>query len=203
MTFREECEAVCRDLVEMLVEKNARYGDSALNPLRVFSRAGALEQIDVRLDDKLSRLARGTGEENEDVRRDLLGYLVLREVALRRGGECGEVPHEMGLDRWAREVREDVLRRLLWWVLCDNHVGASSSTIVARLIFGVPRNSDDVYGDSVPLDEADLDRCRRLLSQVPELRAWLPDLPGKVREAQRAEWEVAVRKLLGGDHEAR
>lgn len=62
-----------------LREKNKAYGDSALRPLRCFSRADAVEQIKVRIDDKLSRIARGAGIDamDEDVIRDLVGYLAL------------------------------------------------------------------------------------------------------------------------------
>ena len=82
-----EIRAVCDDLKDMLVSKNARYGDSALDPVRVFSRADPVEQIKVRLDDKLSRLSRGAGmdaSDGEDVVNDLMGYLVLLKIALRR-----------------------------------------------------------------------------------------------------------------------
>ena len=70
----------CDELREMLLEKNRKYGDSALNPVRVFSRASTREQILVRLDDKLSRLSRGSGREDEDVVLDILGYLILLQV---------------------------------------------------------------------------------------------------------------------------
>lgn len=83
MTFREELEREIQDLKEMLLEKNAAYGDSALDPVRIFSRADAAEQIRVRLDDKLSRLARGS-DAGEDVVLDLLGYLILLRIAERR-----------------------------------------------------------------------------------------------------------------------
>ena len=76
--IREECTA----LAEFLVAKNKAYGDSALAPLRVFSRASVEEQILVRLDDKLSRLARGS-DVGEDVVLDLLGYLVLLRIQRR------------------------------------------------------------------------------------------------------------------------
>ena len=67
---------VCADITAMLLAKNAAYGNSALDPVRVFSKASPTEQILVRLDDKLSRLARGHAA-GEDVVRDLIGYLVL------------------------------------------------------------------------------------------------------------------------------
>jgi len=75
----EECDA----LKTMLLEKNRAYGDSALAPVRIFSRADPVEQIRVRLDDKLSRLARGSAA-GEDVINDLLGYLILLRIAERK-----------------------------------------------------------------------------------------------------------------------
>lgn len=76
--IREECDALC----EMLLAKNRAYGNSALEPVRVFSRASSVEQLLVRIDDKLSRLARGSAA-GEDVEQDLLGYLILLRVARR------------------------------------------------------------------------------------------------------------------------
>jgi hypothetical protein len=63
----------------MLLAKNEAYGNSALDPLRIFSRAEPDELIRVRLDDKLSRIARGQAA-GEDVEADLLGYLILLRV---------------------------------------------------------------------------------------------------------------------------
>lgn len=79
----EECDL----LKGLLLEKSRAYGNSALEPLRVFSKADTEEQIRVRLDDKLSRLARGS-DAGEDVELDLLGYLVLLRVARRMRAEA-------------------------------------------------------------------------------------------------------------------
>lgn len=68
--------SVCLGVARFLIRKNAAYGNSALNPVRVFSKASAEEQILVRLDDKLSRLARGSAA-GEDVLLDIVGYIVL------------------------------------------------------------------------------------------------------------------------------
>lgn len=75
--------AECDALAAMLLEKNAAYGNSALEPVRVFSKASPIEQILVRIDDKLSRLARGSAA-GEDVELDLLGYLILLRVARQK-----------------------------------------------------------------------------------------------------------------------
>lgn len=78
--IRDECMAV----YQMLLDKNMRYGNSAITPLRIFSKADALEQIRVRIDDKLSRIAhQSPGREDEDVVMDLIGYLILLRVARR------------------------------------------------------------------------------------------------------------------------
>lgn len=81
--FRKDLRQVMESIENMLIRKNEAYGDSALNPVRIFSKSDSIEQINVRLDDKLSRLARGD-EAGEDVYMDLIGYLVIREIAKLR-----------------------------------------------------------------------------------------------------------------------
>lgn len=73
----------CDDLKEFLLEKNRSYGDSALNPVRIFSRASPIEQIKVRLDDKISRLGCGKEYPGDDTIKDLAGYLVLFMIAIQ------------------------------------------------------------------------------------------------------------------------
>ena len=65
----------------MLLEKNRLYGDSATNPVRVFSKAYPTEAILIRMDDKLSRIRNMNRDDTEDAYLDLLGYLVLYRVA--------------------------------------------------------------------------------------------------------------------------
>jgi hypothetical protein len=73
----------CDFIAELLLEKNRQYGDSALNPVRIFSSADPVEQINVRIDDKLSRIASNQADDAEDAELDLIGYLVLKRVAMR------------------------------------------------------------------------------------------------------------------------
>jgi hypothetical protein len=82
----EDIRAVCNEVADLLIEKNRSYGDSALSPVRIFSKdASPIEMINVRIDDKISRLLKGNGNHfYEDVEKDLIGYLVLKRVALRR-----------------------------------------------------------------------------------------------------------------------
>lgn len=74
-------EETCDKIKNLLLEKNRAYGDSALSPVRIFSNASAEEQLLVRLDDKISRLARGKEFPGDDTLMDLAGYLVLLMVA--------------------------------------------------------------------------------------------------------------------------
>jgi hypothetical protein len=76
----DEIRAVCTEIADLLVSKNQAYGNSALDPVRIFSKADATEQINVRIDDKISRLVRGQAA-GEDVELDLIGYLVLKRVS--------------------------------------------------------------------------------------------------------------------------
>jgi hypothetical protein len=83
MTIQEEIVAECDSIKRMLLDKSAAYGNSALDPVRIFARTDAVEQLKVRIDDKLSRLARGSGQIAEDTTSDLIGYLVLLRIAER------------------------------------------------------------------------------------------------------------------------
>ncbi len=78
-------EDVCDEVKILLLRKNKAYGNSALEPMRIFSRADAVEQIRVRIDDKLSRIKNGMEKDMvpEDTVMDLIGYLVLLRVAER------------------------------------------------------------------------------------------------------------------------
>lgn len=79
-TVQAAIRQACDDLCAMLLDKNRAYGNSALDPVRIFSRAPTREQLLVRIDDKISRVARGR-EAGEDVVVDLAGYCVLVIVA--------------------------------------------------------------------------------------------------------------------------
>src|SRR3954470_4467180 len=80
----QEIAQQCVQVAALLLKKNAAYGDSALNPLAVFARdLTPSERMGVRMDDKLSRLARGAAD-GEDIETDLIGYLVLQRIARAR-----------------------------------------------------------------------------------------------------------------------
>lgn len=82
LSFEEMVDRVLTNVGEILVEKNKAYGNSALEPCRVFSKSSTIEQLLVRIDDKLSRIrTKGFGSSDEDAVMDLIGYLVLLVIA--------------------------------------------------------------------------------------------------------------------------
>lgn len=75
----------CEFIKKFLLEKNSKYGDSALEPLRIFSKASNVEQINARIDDKLTRMKNRLNNEDEDIVLDLIGYLILKRIAEKNG----------------------------------------------------------------------------------------------------------------------
>tara|TARA_B110000902_G_scaffold22899_1_gene25476 strand:+ start:1241 stop:1573 length:333 start_codon:yes stop_codon:yes gene_type:complete len=70
------------EVMNLLLEKNAAYGDSALNPVGIFSRGNAVDSLCARIDDKLMRIkSKGITPDTEDTVQDLIGYLILLKIA--------------------------------------------------------------------------------------------------------------------------
>jgi hypothetical protein len=85
LDFEQKVDAVLAEVKAVLMRKNKTYGNSALKPVKIFSKAAPGEQLASRMDDKLSRIANGCdGKDGEDTRLDLIGYLVLDRI--NRGG---------------------------------------------------------------------------------------------------------------------
>lgn len=71
----------CLDVAQMLIDKNISYGNSALDPIRIFSTTDATEQLKVRIDDKLNRVKNNQGFAGDNDIDDLIGYLILYKIA--------------------------------------------------------------------------------------------------------------------------
>ena len=97
MNFQQEVYQVLSEITEMLIAKNQKYGNSAIEPLGIFSELTPEEGLKVRIDDKLKRIKNGSlDKDDEDVINDLIGYLVLLKIlhkkdqpneALKKGAE--------------------------------------------------------------------------------------------------------------------
>lgn len=96
---KDKIRAVGNEVIELLIEKNESYGDSALEPANVFANGDAVENLCARIDDKLMRIKtqgfRGYGEDNV---KDLIGYLILLRIALDNEND---EPH---LQEWQQEI---------------------------------------------------------------------------------------------------
>jgi len=84
---RNAIRAKCREVGDLLVKKNRAYGNSALQPLGIFSRGTAEAQLRARIDDKLSRIKNMEGAFGENDIMDLTGYLVLLMIARDKANE--------------------------------------------------------------------------------------------------------------------
>tara|TARA_R110000824_G_scaffold126670_2_gene286291 strand:- start:1891 stop:2262 length:372 start_codon:yes stop_codon:yes gene_type:complete len=82
MNTRDKIKEKCKQVEELLLEKNQAYGNSALIPANIFSNLSSIEAIKIRIDDKLKRIEnKGINDETEDTVMDLAGYLILLMIA--------------------------------------------------------------------------------------------------------------------------
>ncbi|MCP4648801.1 MAG: hypothetical protein GY853_01795 [PVC group bacterium] len=72
----KQIEGVGTELIKFVQEKNRRYGNSGLDPFRVFSKLSPREGFNLRMDDKISRIKNSDVLRKNDVV-DLMGYLML------------------------------------------------------------------------------------------------------------------------------
>jgi hypothetical protein len=84
MDTKEKIERIGAEIIGLLISKNADYGDSATNPVNIFSSGNAVDSLCARIDDKISRIKqKGIYDKTEDSVKDLTGYLILLIIALR------------------------------------------------------------------------------------------------------------------------
>ena len=65
--------------IDFLMVKNNKYKNSALDPVKTFSKVSKGEQLNIRMDDKLSRIKNSDVERKNDFT-DLGGYIDLKCV---------------------------------------------------------------------------------------------------------------------------
>ena len=76
---------VGKEVVLLLLEKNKAYGATANNPPQIFSKLSPKEGLLARIDDKLSRIKqKGLNDLTEDTVQDLIGYLILYKVQVKK-----------------------------------------------------------------------------------------------------------------------
>jgi len=92
---QEQIAAECDRIREMLLTKNRKYGNSALEPVKVGGVEIPAEMgILMRIGDKWKRWNNMQPDEDEDVVQDLIGYLILLRVERRQRKENPHGPTE-------------------------------------------------------------------------------------------------------------
>ena len=79
-TTQDKIDLLLDNFKEFLKEKNIRYGDSALNPPKIFSKLDAESQLCNRIDDKIGRIKNSSELKRNDVS-DLFGYIALLMIS--------------------------------------------------------------------------------------------------------------------------
>lgn len=83
-----------KDTIDLLRYKNKKYGDSILNPTLIFPVDDTLSCVYVRLNDKFARLSNQATGDDEDVVRDIVGYLLFLLYML----DCAEEERALDAD---------------------------------------------------------------------------------------------------------
>lgn len=83
---QEKIVEICDSMKDLLLYKNQKYGDSALNPNNIFYKGDSTNSIKIRLDDKIGRIKNCEQTRINDVA-DVIGYCVLLLISI---GACKE-----------------------------------------------------------------------------------------------------------------
>lgn len=98
--FAGRVTGILDEIKALLIAKNQKYGNSALEPLGIFSQLSAKDGLLVRIDDKLKRIKNGSLEkDDEDVINDLIGYLVLLKIYSDQESKYDELD---GSHKWSK-----------------------------------------------------------------------------------------------------
>ena len=82
-TTQGKIKRICDAIKDLIVNKNIKYGDSALSPSNIFYKGNSTNSILIRLDDKLNRVKNNKSEKpriNDIV--DIIGYCILLLISL-------------------------------------------------------------------------------------------------------------------------
>ncbi len=89
--MKQKIKEVTKRINDMLEEKNEEYGNSALEPINIFSKGNSTDSLCARIDDKLARIKnKGLNDQTEDTLFDLAGYLVLLIISKEQSNTIDE-----------------------------------------------------------------------------------------------------------------
>ena len=83
MNTQEKIVDVLDGMKDLLLYKNSKYGDSAINPKKIFYKGDSTNSILIRLDDKIGRVMSNPDEKPRvnDVC-DIIGYCTLLLISM-------------------------------------------------------------------------------------------------------------------------
>lgn len=73
---QKDIKTICESISDLLIYKNKKYGNSALEPKNIFYKGNAETSILIRLDDKIGRITNSGNLYINDIC-DIIGYLIL------------------------------------------------------------------------------------------------------------------------------
>lgn len=83
--FEKSLDTILMNVGNLLKSKNEAYGNTSLNPPKIFSKLDSSEAICARIDDKIMRIKnRGLVSATEDTLTDLIGYLILLKMSRKK-----------------------------------------------------------------------------------------------------------------------
>lgn len=83
--FDVKLDQMLTNVGNLLKSKNEAYGNTSLNPPKIFSKLDSSEAICARIDDKIMRIKnRGLVSATEDTVTDLIGYLLLLKMSMKK-----------------------------------------------------------------------------------------------------------------------
>lgn len=83
METQEKIKEITNAMQDLLLYKNEKYGDSAINPNNIFYKGDSTNSILIRLDDKIGRIKSNTESKPRvnDVA-DVIGYCTLLLISM-------------------------------------------------------------------------------------------------------------------------
>ena len=83
--FQNDLDTLLTNIGNLLKSKNEAYGNTSLNPPKIFSKLDSTEAICARIDDKIMRIKnKGLVSATEDTVTDLIGYLLLLKMSMKK-----------------------------------------------------------------------------------------------------------------------
>jgi hypothetical protein len=101
--FNELKNSVLNSVSEVLIEKNRKYGNAALEPIGLFYKGDSAASIAIRIDDKISRV-RNAEELRKNDMFDLLGYGLLLGISQN----YWDIPEEYEFDEKVHFIIEQM-----------------------------------------------------------------------------------------------